>query len=188
MAVLELTVDKVTEVVSFAWKAFIDSDMPLLVNDVNERSISHRLAIHLEMAMRSKGWPNDLHVDCEYNRDVRAHRFPYSKTLDIHPPQRNEAAYEDTNAVTVFPDIIVHKRGTSENYLVIEIKKEGRSKQAEEFDTAAKLPAYRTQLGYQCGVFLVLGVLGNSGKIVRFLVLDRRGEWHDRTHCGVNAT
>ena len=60
-------------------------DRELLDVDANERSITHKLAEHLQREF--PGW----HVDCEYNRVGRE-------------PRRLEAK-------TVFPDIIVHRRG-----------------------------------------------------------------------------
>jgi hypothetical protein len=57
----------------------------------------------------------DWQVDCEYNRDgVDPKRLQH---LDLHPDS------EDTEAKTVYPDVIAHIRGTKRNYLVIELKK-----------------------------------------------------------------
>jgi hypothetical protein len=67
------------------------------------------------------GW----NVDCEYNRN---HDDP--KRLEI--PGRN-VRLDDTQARTIFPDIIVHERGTDKNPLVIEMKKT-TSKESDNFD------------------------------------------------------
>src|SRR3954468_12314912 len=77
-----------------ATRRFIDSEADLLRLDANERSLTHRFAVHLESQL--PGW----NVDCEYNRDGD---LPKRLTMDI--PQNVSAA--DTNARTVFPDIIV---------------------------------------------------------------------------------
>lgn len=69
----------------------------------------------------------DFDVDCEYNRDgVAPKKIGH---LGLYPDD------DDTEAETVFPDIIVHRRGTEQNYLVIEAKKSTRSPTA-----AAQLP------------------------------------------------
>jgi hypothetical protein len=87
-----------------------DRDFHLLSADVNERSITHKLAEYLQAELP------DWHVDCEYNRDRHD-----SKLLEL--PHRSNVSSEDVHARTVFPDIIVHHRNTQENLLVIEVKK-----------------------------------------------------------------
>ncbi|HYH75804.1 MAG TPA: hypothetical protein VD735_07660 [Candidatus Saccharimonadales bacterium] len=68
-------------------------------------------------------------VDCEYNRMGNAQK----RLLTL-------------NNQRVYPDIIVHKRGTNEmNLLVIEAKKEGVSNRAD----ILKLHAYKQDLHYQ---------------------------------------
>lgn len=154
----------VEETVVAAIQMFFDSeDLSLLKFDANERSISHRLAIHLERAIADRPeWGKGLHIDCEYNRDVENPDPPYSKKLQL--PQRHDISNEDTEATTVFPDIIVHRRNSVTNLLVVEIKKEGSGSLAKAFDLEKKLPAYLNQLGYRFGVFVALGVGTEAGK------------------------
>ena len=114
------------------------SDGEILAMDVNERSISHRLASYLEPFFQ--GW----NVDCEYNRN---HDDP--KRLEII---RRNIQSDDTQATTVFPDIIVHRRGTDENFVVIEMKKTS-SQEADDYDLK-KLSAFKEQLGYQFAIFV----------------------------------
>ena len=60
------------------------------------------------------GWD----VDCEYNR---GHQSPDQvKRLQ---PYIDPIQADDTDAKTVFPDIIIHYRETTDNLLVIEVKK-----------------------------------------------------------------
>jgi len=99
-------------------------DRELLDVDANERSITHKLAEHLQREF--PGW----HVDCEYNRRGRE-------------PKRLEAK-------TVFPDIIVHRRGNRKNLLVMEVKKDsGRddSGDVEKLKQFTKDPKYRYEYG-----------------------------------------
>jgi hypothetical protein len=121
-----------------ALRMLLEKDADILKMDINERSISHKLAVYLEPFF------NEWSVDCEYNRN---HDNP--KRLEI---QRREVANDDTQARTVFPDIIVHKRGADENLLVIEMKKT-TSQEDDTFDLH-KLKAFRSQLGYKFGVFV----------------------------------
>jgi hypothetical protein len=85
-------------------------DQYLLVNDVNERSITHKLADYLQ-----REFP-DTNVDCEYNKN-------HDDTKRLRLPPKTDIRSDDLDAHTVFPDIIVHKRNTDENLLVIEVKK-----------------------------------------------------------------
>jgi hypothetical protein len=119
------------------------NDWKLLKSDVNERSITHKLAIYLQ-----ENFPN-FDVDCEYNRDgldPKILNLPVSNILD-----------NDTEAKTVFPDIIIHERGTNNNILVIEVKKSSNRNSNGRTDEE-KLYAYIQQLGYRFGLFIKLYV------------------------------
>lgn len=140
---------------------FEDGDLP---HDVNERTLAHRLAVHLEQEIRRLGrlmlGPNvnaaRLRVDCEYNRFGIA-------TKTLHPlatHMKREAGERfdwptDTRGRTVYPDIIVHQRGEAgPNLIVIEVKRRGAPAEAVSWDIE-KLALYRDELGYQ-HAFLVL--------------------------------
>jgi hypothetical protein len=101
--------EAIAEPVHAAIRKLFERDAFLLRNNVNERTISHRLAMYMQ-----EGFP-DWDVDCEYNRN---HDNP--KRI---PLPRTTVQSDDVNARTVFPDIIVHNRNTDENLLVVEIKK-----------------------------------------------------------------
>ncbi len=117
-----------------------ERDRFLLENDVNERSISHKLAEHLQ-----EQFP-DWHVDCEYNRN-----YDLVKRLNIDPP---DPPIGDTQGKTVYPDIVVHHRNTDANLLVIEIKKSTNAG-GRRFDIE-KLRLFTTELGYTYGAFVEL--------------------------------
>lgn len=115
------------------------NDAELLDINVNERSISHKLAEYLQQEFT--GW----HVDCKYNRKMRDR-----KTLNV---RYNNVTDHDIEAKTVFPDIIVHHRQTDENLLVIEMKKNGIDTNKDE----AKLKAFTgPEYVYRFGLLLVL--------------------------------
>jgi hypothetical protein len=130
-----------------ALRRFIDNDLYLLEVNANERSLTHCLAIHLQSEFPA------LNVDCEYNRDgIDPKRLPH---LDLHPNS------EDEDAKTVYPDIIVHRRGSRENLLVIEIKKNS-NKSGRDTDLA-KLAGYRRELGYRAALFIEFSVGETEG-------------------------
>ncbi|MFH1743621.1 MAG: hypothetical protein ABIH23_31845 [bacterium] len=130
--------------VAKAIEHFEKNDLGLLDRDANERSITHKLAEYLQQE-----YP-DYHVDCEYNR----RGTEVKRLLDSVP----SCTPSDTDAVTVYPDIIVHRRGEKQNLLVIEAKK-SNSKTKCEFDRS-KLGIF-TQPGeyeYDFGLLLIINL------------------------------
>lgn len=130
---------------------FLNRDIYLLEINANERSISHRLAVYLEHYFTN--WE----IDCEYNRN-----HDDTKRLELADRHTNDT---DLNAVTVYPDIIVHRRATDENLLVIEMKK-SNSNEDIEYDLI-KLKGYKNELRYKCAVFLLFSVAGNNPGVER---------------------
>lgn len=121
---------------------FIANDDYLLKVDANERSLTHRIAMYLQEQFEN------YYVDCEFNRNGYEPKELYIGEVEIN-------AY-DANAVTVYPDIIVHQRGSNdENLLVIEFKKSSsRIDRAKDFN---KLHAYKNDLDYKYALFIELG-------------------------------
>jgi alpha-amylase/alpha-mannosidase (GH57 family) len=110
---------EIMSVLKRAYKKFLVNDAYLLQVEGNERAMTHKYAEYLQQEFPS--W----HVDCEYNRlgdDI--------KRVDLHNGDDR-----------VIPDIIVHRRGTSNNLIVIEAKKLGRLTTQDEY----KLKAYLEQ-------------------------------------------
>ena len=117
--------------VGTALQALLDRDAELLVRDASERAITGALAGYLKPKFR--GWD----VDVEYNR----------VDLDV----------KRSNGGIVVPDIIVHRRGTSHNLLVIEAKKSTTTK-PDDADLA-KLDGFRSSpLRYQHALFVKFSV------------------------------
>ena len=128
---------------SNALNELVKRDSYLLTTNINERSISHRLAVYLESQ-----FPN-WDVDCEYNRnhdDVKRLRLKPRRTTD-----------HDMEAVTVFPDIIVHRRRLQKNLLVIEIKKStNNEEQDRDFKKLMEFVRH-PDYDYEFGLFLEIG-------------------------------
>lgn len=170
--------EQVMKAVEGSLKRLVADDEYLLTSDVNERSLSHRFAIYLEEEVSL--WKESWNVDCEYNRDVEGGQY-YSKKLDLtrddlrhfHP------SVEDEHASTVFPDVIVHKRGkpgsSGANLIVIEMKKDS-SQDDGTFDKTKKLPRYCSQLGYRYAAFVMLKTKGQSGYELEWIRLPVNGE------------
>jgi len=131
--------DVVRARVDAAIKRLLAEDGQLFKMDVNERSISPRLAMYLQDEF--SGWD----VDCEYNRKG----YSAVKRLDLTVDCIES---NDTEAKIVFPDIIVHRRTSDDNLLVIEMKK--TTSQVSSERDYRKLEAFKRQLGYRHALFL----------------------------------
>jgi hypothetical protein len=141
---INLSPSEVKRKVRTAIELLISRDTHLLKIDVNERSITHKLALYLQDGF--KGWD----VDCEYNRN----RYDSKKLIighDVHLTAETTQT-DDEQGKTVYPDIIVHHRGTDQNLLVVEVKKT-TSHVSRNFDLN-KLREYKHQLGYSYALFL----------------------------------
>lgn len=123
---------------------FCERDRYLLDYDVSERAITHKLGEHLQSLFE------DFDVDCEYNRNGH-------EPKRVHLPDPGDPEAE--KYVSIYPDVIVHRRGsTLYNRLIVEAKKsiDGRF-DGEERDRQ-KLIAYSRELQYTVGVFVVFDV------------------------------
>src|SRR5690348_12399807 len=94
--------EELQQKVKAAIERLLNQDAYLLEHDVNERSISHKLATYLQIEIGDE-WD----VDCEYNRD-----HDDAKRLGSLSAYSESVVISDTSAKTVFPDIIIHHRGT----------------------------------------------------------------------------
>jgi len=134
-------------------KCLYKSDHVLLSRglNINERTITHRLAMHLTYLFR------DFDVDCEYNRMQYSNGSHiegdgWKKTLNLKIDEKIND--EDDEAKTVFPDIIIHKRRKPINLAVIEVKMSWKSGR-KDFDFE-KLRAYKKEFDYEYAVYLEL--------------------------------
>jgi hypothetical protein len=150
------------EKVTAALKSFFDNDGQLLKLNASERSISHKLAEHLEKEFL------DWDVDCEYNRrGERPKTLPRILFSDIKD--------DDQEAKTIFPDIIVHKRNQPDNLLVVEVKK-SNSRESDDKDRT-KLMAFTDPEGdysYKVGLFIVFDV--ENQKVDKVQCFENGGE------------
>lgn len=131
---------EIEKLIELSLEEFFKNELDLIDVDANERSLSHKLAEYIQSNF------SDWHVDCEYNRDME-----HPKLLGFS--EENVSNY-DTDARTVYPDIIIHKRKTNENLLVIEIKKSNSDlkKDIQKINAFLKSPKY----SYKFGLMLVI--------------------------------
>ena len=126
-----------------ALQEFYAHEAFLFEKDLGERTLTHRLAVHLERHF--SGWE----VDCDYNRlGERRLRLPHGTIVST----------EDELGKSVYPDIVVHQREIPNNLLAIEVRKTSNH-QPPEHDRH-KLQALTDPhlwFAYWIGVWLVLG-------------------------------
>ncbi len=130
----------VKEKIFRAFKCLLKHDRYLLDVKINERSLTHQLAVYLEQEFP------EYNVDCEYNRDGHD-----SKKLLSFKIKKNITP-DDTEGTTVYPDIIIHHRGTKDNFVVIEAKK--TLNQNQDKNDKQKLKAYKQELNYLHAFFI----------------------------------
>ncbi len=162
MAVYKIFISRAVE---NALNQFMLRDIYLLKENVNERAITHKIGEYLQNEFGSF-----YSVDCEFNRNYINHGS--SKKINIIECELkklvedkssveliNDIAYRE---ISVYPDIIVHKRGKNKNLLIIEVKK-SNNHVGSNLDIL-KLKAYTdpsesNNLYYEYGLFIDLDMI-----------------------------
>lgn len=133
-----------------SFQTLVRIDSTLLEIGVNERSLTHRLAMHIQQHLRvHEQYFLDCDVDCEYNRSLDEIKRLASVAPGLVSP-------ENVDAVTIYPDILIHRRirqFRDNNILVIEVKK-NYEPSALDIEKLSKLTKGQTKYEYQFGVFL----------------------------------
>lgn len=128
----KFTQAEITESLNCALKLLAEKDSHLFQVNANERSISHKLAMHLEQDDEFQ----EFDIDCEYNRDSR-------------DPKR-------ASGKLIYPDIIIHKRGEPVNILALEIKKKSTASKERSEKDASKLCSLIDEHQYQHAAYIIL--------------------------------
>ena len=134
MSINKIPVSSIKGRLEAAIQKLYSNDLHLIKEGLNERSITHKLAMYLSSAFKN------FHVDHEYNGDVH-NADNYRKVVDwsnfeelYHELVNTEQAKYLGRVVSIFPDIIVHERGTHDNnLLIVEVKKSLNSERDDKF-------------------------------------------------------
>ncbi|HEV3500180.1 MAG TPA: hypothetical protein VGZ92_07630 [Bradyrhizobium sp.] len=115
----------------------------LLEKDLGERTLAHRLAVHMEKQF--SGWE----VDCDYDKlGERTLRLPHGTIVST----------DDHFGKSVYPDIVVHQREIPNNLLAVELRKANNHQPPEhDHHKLRALTDPHLWFAYWIGVFLVLG-------------------------------
>jgi hypothetical protein len=119
---------RVREALKTSLNKLLDRDLELLVMGAHEQAVCHRLATYLD-AM------TDLNVDCEYNRDMLQ-----PKMLKDGKPFR--------------PDIIIHRRLSNKNNLLVVEAKTGPQDEEEDIKKLQELIQEIGRYHYFVGAFI----------------------------------
>ncbi|MGO4374570.1 hypothetical protein AB4Z21_28210 [Paenibacillus sp. MCAF20] len=126
-------------------------DKQIIDNNSSERSITHRFAVHLGTVFYE--WD----IDVEYNRNLNDVKRFDALTMQLLNNYSNNIDFL-TGRKAVFPDVIIHKRGTNNNLVAIEVKKSHVSERLEQYDLD-KINGYiiDKSLNYKYVAFIKLG-------------------------------
>src|SRR5258707_12324679 len=138
---------------------FYARETHLLEKDLGERTLTHRLAVHLEKQFA--GWD----VDCDYNRlGERTLRLPHGTIIST----------DDALGKSVFPDIVVHQREIPNNLLAIEVRTAGNHQSPEhDHHKLRALTDPHLWFAYWIGVYLLLGKNSVVSDVYTVGVLDQ---------------
>jgi hypothetical protein len=129
-----------------ALEAFYARETHLFEKDLGERTLTHRLAVHLENQF--PGWE----TDCDYSRLGE-------RTLRL--PRGSIVSTDDHLGKSVYPDIVVHQREIPNNLLAIEVRKQSNHLPPEHDQLKLRaLTDPHLWFAYRIGVFLVLARKG----------------------------
>ena len=129
-----------------ACKKLKTKDKKLFEININERTLTHRLAVYIEKLL-PKELKKEYSVDCEYNKlwlDPSS-----SKILQCECKYGKRSKTDNINGKSVYPDIIVHRRWELQkenNLIVIEAKKGDNARWRKK--DVCKLKAYKQDPKY----------------------------------------
>ena len=142
-----------------ALRAFYADEAFLFAKDVGERTLTHRLAVHLEKQF--SGW----NVDCDYNRlGERRLRMPHGTIVST----------DDEFGKSVYPDIVVHQREIPNNLLAIEVRKTSNHQPPDhDRHKLRALTDPHLWFAYGTGLYLVLGKTSVASEVYVGGVVDQ---------------
>jgi hypothetical protein len=122
-----ITPSEVKEKIIMAYKILLKNDHYLLEKNTNIRTINHKFAEYLQMLFP------EYNVDCEYNVKFKNpdELLPWDEISEAIAQKFKESELDKyqivqklfTESISNYPNIIIHKRGTDNNLVVIQTKK-----------------------------------------------------------------
>jgi hypothetical protein len=126
-----------------ALKEFYAHEAFLFEHDLGERTLAHRLAVHVE-----RQFP-DFEADCDFDRLG-------PRTLNM--PRGSIVSTDDHLGKSIYPDIVVHQRSVPNNLIAIEVRKASNHQPVEhDRQKLRALTDPHIWFAYWIGVLLTLG-------------------------------
>lgn len=140
-----MNTDDIMKELIFALRQLYQKDYSLIDRQCNERSIVFRLGIYLNDIFEKNGFD----VDCEYNRNG-------------NNPKKLESRSRKHN----YPDLIVHKRESNqENLLIVEVKTQNDKIQDHINNDIDKLKGFTSEEDYRYTLGAHVFILNKKCKI-----------------------
>ena len=158
----EYSAKEIENRVAITLGVLLKNDSFLLQINASERSVSHKLGEYLQAQFP------DWDVDCEY----------YRKGLDPKILERISECSDQRRTDRVLPDIIVHKRNTNDNLLVIEMKLENED--PCDIEKLKKFTSSTGEFRYKLGLFIRFDSRGTPS-------LRWYKDGNEVRNCGVNC-
>ena len=138
------------QIILVALKNFLHKDNLLLELGVREEAVSHRVAFYLEQAFEQKKYDlsfdsetiESLVVDCEYDKHRDTKKI-LNGLIGKYPRKTTEE---------VRPDIVLHKRNSDINLVVIEIKK--KKSDNKQYAKDKVLAFVESSYKYKLGIYI----------------------------------
>ena len=170
-----MDIEEIIACLNRAKEKLLLKDSYLLVNNAHDRTISQRLAVYLTEEFK------EYDVDCEYNHVWGYKKYKHIEILiskcrslnkKIHPKieeQIKEGTLTEDSLIEleIYPDIIIHKRGSNDNLVVIECKKDYKlNPKDREYDEYKLSCCLGSELNYYCGFFILFETSGKKPNIL----------------------
>ena len=153
--------EQMKEIVCKALETFNHSETYLIANDLSERCICARFAMHLTNALQVSEY-REYVVDVEYNRGANG----------------KESGVKKMDGSPITADLIVHKRGLDEhagfvNLICMEMKKSTNRRGCDD-DIARlkKMCSYRYAFCYPIGFMLLVNIDSRCLEIKQIITLE----------------
>lgn len=152
---------------------FLKEEKEIIEIDINERTLSARLMLHLQTLLLNEIYQEnykEYSVDCEYNRR--------KEIVKILPKEYRELEKKDKQ---IYPDIILHQRNSEKNLMIIEMKKTYSSDEGgknENRDRLKFLTSLRKENKYKylLGVYFEVNKFPDKCKI-EFFVKEKKYDY-----------
>jgi len=137
--------------VNSAVQKILDDDIDLLKIQVHERTVCHKFAEYLQSEFSC--W----NVDMEYNRKGESPKI----LINLEGCKKHK---NDKNLV--IPDIIIHRRNTEVNLLVIEMKTSNRNSTCD-IAKLKKFTSEGSECHYNFGLFIKFNQINEETKSIK---------------------